>query len=142
MKKKNSMFIISGSTHSKDPIFGIHMGILNQLSTEWRNSSVGAWAGNYMFKVNNRNTRTRCGICSKLTIKIPERCLEQVNTSWEETQWIFQWILQNFSKHQNHLFLYKFSRLVLLFPLILYLMLVIEIMAIHIFVEKRITLDV
>ena len=25
-------------------------------------------AGNYMFKVNNRNTRTRCEICSKLTI--------------------------------------------------------------------------
>ena len=30
-------------------------------------------AGNYMFKVNNRNTRTRCEICSKLTIKAPER---------------------------------------------------------------------
>ena len=29
--------------------------------------------GNYMFKVNNRNTRARCEICSKLTIKIPER---------------------------------------------------------------------
>ena len=27
-------------------------------------------AGNYMFKVKNRNTRTRCEICSKLTIKI------------------------------------------------------------------------
>ena len=27
----------------------------------------------YMFKVNNRNTRTRCEICSKLTIKTPER---------------------------------------------------------------------
>ena len=27
----------------------------------------------YMLKVNNRNTRTRCEICSKLTIKIPER---------------------------------------------------------------------
>ena len=26
-------------------------------------------ADNYMFKVNNRNTRTRCEICSKLTIK-------------------------------------------------------------------------
>ena len=26
-----------------------------------------------MLKVNNRNTRTRCEICSKLTIKIPER---------------------------------------------------------------------
>ena len=28
---------------------------------------------NYMFKVNDRNTRTRCEICSKLTIKTPER---------------------------------------------------------------------
>ena len=31
--------------------------------------------GNYMFKVNNRNTRTRCEICSKLTIKTAERRL-------------------------------------------------------------------
>ena len=30
-------------------------------------------AGNYIFKGNNRNTRTRCEICSKLTIKTPER---------------------------------------------------------------------
>ena len=29
---------------------------------------------NYIFNVNNRNTRTRCEICLKLTIKIPERC--------------------------------------------------------------------
>ena len=31
-------------------------------------------AGIYLFKVNNRNTRTRCKIFSKLTIKTPERC--------------------------------------------------------------------
>ena len=31
--------------------------------------------GNYLFKVNNRKTRTRCEICSKLTIKTPERRL-------------------------------------------------------------------
>ena len=29
--------------------------------------------GNYMFNVNNRNTKTRCEVCSKLTIKTPER---------------------------------------------------------------------
>ena len=29
--------------------------------------------GSYMFKVNNRNTRTNCEICSRLTIKTPER---------------------------------------------------------------------
>ena len=34
-------------------------------------------AGIYLFKVNNRNTGTRCEICSKLTIKTPE-CV-QVN---------------------------------------------------------------
>ena len=30
-------------------------------------------AGNYMFKVNNTDTRTRFEICSKLTMKTPER---------------------------------------------------------------------
>ena len=30
-------------------------------------------AGIYLFKVNNRNTRTRCEIYSKLTINTPER---------------------------------------------------------------------
>ena len=29
--------------------------------------------GIYSLKANNRNTRTRCEICSKLTIKTPER---------------------------------------------------------------------
>ena len=29
--------------------------------------------GIYMFKVNYRNARTRCEICSKLTVKTPER---------------------------------------------------------------------
>ena len=29
--------------------------------------------GNYMFKVNNRNSRARYKICSKLTTKTPER---------------------------------------------------------------------
>ena len=28
---------------------------------------------NYMLKVNKRNARTRCEICSKLTIKTPDR---------------------------------------------------------------------
>ena len=38
-------------------------------------------AGNYMFEVNNRNTRTWCEICSKLTIKTPERC------QWRRSDW-------------------------------------------------------
>ena len=48
----------------------------------------------YLFKVNNRNTRTGCKICSKLTIKIPKlgtyfTCFtffivnfEQLNANW------------------------------------------------------------
>ena len=51
-------------------------------------------AGNYMFKVNNRNIRIRCGICSKLTIKIPER------RQWRRSG-IF---IVNF-EHISHLFL-------------------------------------
>ena len=32
-------------------------------------------AGIYLLKVNNRNNRARCEICSNLTIKAPERRL-------------------------------------------------------------------
>ena len=28
----------------------------------------------YLFKAKNRNTRKKCAICSKLTIKTQERC--------------------------------------------------------------------
>ena len=49
-----------------------------------------------MFKVNNRNTRKRCEICSKLTVKTPEQRywhlfsvsivdFKQVNLSWVES---------------------------------------------------------
>ena len=53
-------------------------------------------AGNHMFNVNNRNTRTSCEICSKLTIKTPERC-----------QWCCSGVFVNF-KHILHL--YKMAR--------------------------------
>ena len=36
-------------------------------------------AGNYMFKVSNKNIRTRFEICSESTIKIPERRLLHKN---------------------------------------------------------------
>ena len=39
-------------------------------------------AGNYMFKVNNRNTRTRCDICLKLTIKHPNDATGGSHMSW------------------------------------------------------------
>ena len=35
-------------------------------------SQITSPAGIYLLKVNNRNTRTRCEICSKFTIKTPE----------------------------------------------------------------------
>ena len=41
-------------------------GIMKHLDT-------GTAAGNYMFKANITNTRTRCEKCSKLTIKTPEQ---------------------------------------------------------------------
>ena len=47
--------------------------VIYHLGEEVLYSSIKKPAGNYMFKVNNRNTRTRCEICSKLTIKTPER---------------------------------------------------------------------
>ena len=34
---------------------------------------VGVSANNYLFKVNNKNTRKKCEICSKLAINTPER---------------------------------------------------------------------
>ena len=36
-------------------------------------------AGNYMFKFNSRNTRTRCEICLKLTIKKTKTLLLSLN---------------------------------------------------------------
>ena len=51
---------------------------LNQLiiafELEGRSFSRSFSAGIYLLKVNNRNIKTRCEICSKLTIKTPEQC--------------------------------------------------------------------
>ena len=51
-------------------------------------------AGNYMFKANNRNTRARCEICSKLTIKTPER-----------RQWLLSDVFVVNFEHISHLVL-------------------------------------
>ena len=47
--------------------------------------------GIYLLKVNNRNTRTRCEICSKLRIKTPERrhWRRHVIASWIKKRKIF-----------------------------------------------------
>ena len=36
------------------------------------------WIRIWLFKVNNRNTRTRCGICSKLTKRVSDECYTAV----------------------------------------------------------------
>ena len=62
---------------------------------EWKRISRTYPVGNYIFKANNRNTRTRCKTCSKLTIKIPRRRrssisivnFEQVNAGWVKPAW-------------------------------------------------------
>ena len=57
-RKKNSVIDVS-----EDPKYTSGLALLS-------NSTIPV--DNYMFEVNNRNTRTRCEICSELTIKTPE----------------------------------------------------------------------
>ena len=53
--------------------------VLNRVPIRVRKSKTNTFdesinpAGIYLLKVNNRNTRARCEICSKLTIKTPKR---------------------------------------------------------------------
>ena len=49
-------------------LFQLH--VLEKATQKIGNNPVGI----YLLKVNNRNTRTRCEICSKLMMKTPERC--------------------------------------------------------------------
>ena len=46
--------------------------------------------GTYLLKVNNKNTTTRCEICSKLTIKIPCSSVSIVNFEHAVTRCNFQ----------------------------------------------------
>ena len=54
----------------------------------WSRLSKVSPVGIYLLKVNNRNTKTRCEICSKLAIKAPCSSVsivnfEDVNTDWD-----------------------------------------------------------
>ena len=53
----------------------------------------------YLLKVNNKNTRARCEICSKLTIKTPER--RQWHSSLKNWTFIHTQNLQLVSNFQN-----------------------------------------
>ena len=78
-------------------------------------------AVNCMFKVNNKNTRTRCETCSKLTLRTPKRrhwrcsgvfvCssvfignFEQVNAGWEISYSQIVTIYKNESKIASKIF--------------------------------------
>ena len=52
----------------KDTSFGLIVLKWNRINL------IGFQEGIYLLRVNNRNTRGRCEICSELTIKTPERC--------------------------------------------------------------------
>ena len=52
-------------------------------------------AGNYMFKVNNKNTRTRPEICWKPTIKAPCSSAFIVNFRQANAGWVLEVIYQN-----------------------------------------------
>ena len=52
----------------------------------------------YLFKISNKNTRTRCEICSKLEIKTPERRLCRLGTCWMIHKRIF---------YQNYIYILK-----------------------------------
>ena len=68
-------------------------------------------AGIYLFKINNENTRTMCEICSKLTIKTPERrqwplsqstfgqsrhLLPFTSETFMKTLWCLQWYIRKY----------------------------------------------
>ena len=80
-------------------------------------------AGNYMFKVNNRNTRTRCEIYSKLALNTPEwHCIfDSFNDTCREKLVLYSIQYKNLLNYKGGCFWY-FSYVftinqVLLFPL-------------------------
>ena len=85
-----SMFLLPRNQHIRGnldlPGFNIFYCVTDNstwvfLSLVWKGDTLFVWmpkdfpASIFLLKVNNRSTRTRCEICSKLTIKISERCL-------------------------------------------------------------------
>ena len=70
MISKTNLIIVSINSYKQNKNFTI-LNFAKRKMILYSSTTIPA--GNYMFKVNNRNTRTRCEICSKLTIKTPER---------------------------------------------------------------------
>ena len=67
----NIDFDIAGYINKNITITPVKQPLKNALKVMKSHSIIPA--GSYLFKANNRNTITRCEICSKLTLKTPER---------------------------------------------------------------------
>ena len=65
LKKDNFVYCSSQKYSGSENLSNVIMNDILQTRTPPANI--------YMFKVTNRNTRERCKLCSKLTIKTPER---------------------------------------------------------------------
>ena len=60
-------------------------------------------ADKYVIKVNNRNVRTRCEICSMLTINTPDRRYAQINAGLARS-------IYDFFKHRRRMFFQNSER--------------------------------
>ena len=75
----------------------IHSQVLSVAQSSYQNIPTAFYrcipAVDYMFKVNTRNTRARCEICSKFTIKIPQRrhwrCFSVFFVNFEQISHLF-----------------------------------------------------
>ena len=63
-----------------------------------RHDGVYSPAGIHLFQLNNRNSRARCEICSKLAIKTPERCSGAIIVNFEHILHLVQVFLLLFLK--------------------------------------------
>ena len=79
--RKRGVFRASQTLHPRSLIGfwrslqnSLGIGIYLHVLRTTRNFQMLFPAGSYLLKVSNRNTRTRCEICSKLTMKVPEQC--------------------------------------------------------------------
>ena len=68
LSKSMDWFLYDRKLHLRTTEFWIHLWAF-VIFTGTRRSL----AGNYLLKVNSKNTRTKCEICSKLSVKKPER---------------------------------------------------------------------
>ena len=68
-----------------------------------------------MFKVNNRNTRIKCEICSKLTIKPLERRYSKLIIKTPERHWRRSGVfIVNFEWRRSGVFIVNFEHISLL----------------------------